>query len=33
MDRVFTPYKSEEWERYCATLTEWDLKTSIDGLP
>jgi len=27
MDRVFTHDKSEEWERYCAALTEWDLKT------
>ena len=33
MYRVFMHYKSDEWERFCATVTEWDLKTCIGCLP
>ena len=24
MYRVFMHYKRDEWERYCATVTDWD---------
>jgi glutamine synthetase len=33
MYRVFTHYKRDEWEKYNATVTEWDLKTYWDCLP
>ncbi len=33
MYRVFTHYKRDEWERYNATVTEWDLQTYWDCLP
>ncbi len=33
MYRVFTHYKRDEWERYLATVTEWDLDTYLDCLP
>ena len=29
MYRVFMHYKRDEWERYCATVTDWD----SDGVP
>ena len=29
MYRVFMHYKRDEWERYCATVTDWD----VDGVP
>jgi glutamine synthetase len=31
--RVYTHYKNDEWERFLATVTEWDLKTYLDCLP
>lgn len=33
MYRVFEHYKRDEWERYCATVTEWDVKEYLDILP
>ena len=33
MYRVFMHYKTDEWERYCATVTDWDLKEYLDVLP
>ncbi len=33
MYRVFTHYKRDEWERYNATVTEWDLESYWDCLP
>ena len=33
MYRVFTHYKRDEWERFLATVTEWDLETYWDCLP
>ena len=33
MYRVFTHYKRDEWERFNATVTEWDLQTYWDCLP
>ena len=33
MLRVFNHYKHDEWERFMATTTEWDLRTYLDYLP
>jgi len=33
MYRVFTHYKNDEWEKFMATVTEWDLKQYWDYLP
>ena len=33
MYRVFTHYKRDEWERFLASVTEWDVKTYLDCLP
>jgi glutamine synthetase len=33
MYRVFKHYKTDEWERYMATVTHWDLETYWDCLP
>ncbi|SFN08475.1 L-glutamine synthetase [Pseudonocardia ammonioxydans] len=33
MYRVFEHYKRDEWERFCATVTEWDIKEYLDILP
>jgi glutamine synthetase len=33
MLRVFNHYKQDEWERFMATTTEWDLRTYLDYLP
>ena len=33
MYRVFTHYKRDEWEKFMATVTEWDLKQYWDYLP
>ncbi len=33
MYRCFMHYKRDEWERFNATLTEWDIDTYIDCLP
>ena len=33
MYRVFHHYKTDEWERFNHTVTDWDLETYIDCLP
>ncbi len=33
MYRIFQVYKTDEWERLNATITEWDIDTYIDCLP
>ena len=33
MYRVFMHYKRDEWERYCATVTDWDVAEYLDVLP
>jgi glutamine synthetase len=33
MYRVFTHYKRDEWEKFMATVTEWDLRQYWDYLP
>jgi glutamine synthetase len=33
MYRVFSHYKRDEWERYCAQVTDWDVKEYLDVLP
>ena len=33
MYRVFEHYKRDEWARYNATVTEWDIETYLDCLP
>ena len=33
MWRVFRHYKRDEWERYCAEVTDWDVKEYLDVLP
>jgi len=33
MYRVFMHYKEDEWAKFLATVTEWDLRTYIDCLP
>ena len=33
MLRVFNHYKNDEWERFMATVSEWDLRTYLDYLP
>jgi glutamine synthetase len=33
MYRVFMHYKRDEWERFNATVTEWDVDTYLDCLP
>ena len=33
MLKVFTEYKRDEWERFLATPTQWDLDTYLDCLP
>ncbi len=33
MYRVFTHYKGDEWEKFNAAVTEWDLQTYWDCLP
>ncbi len=33
MHRVFTHYKNDEWERYCAEVSDWDVKEYLDVLP
>lgn len=33
MYRVFTHYKRDEWNRFCATVTEWDIQEYLDILP
>ncbi len=31
--RVWMHYKRDEWERYCATVSDWDVKEYLDVLP
>ena len=33
MYTVFMHYKRDEWERYCATVTDWDVNEYLDVLP
>ncbi|MEM7169307.1 MAG: glutamine synthetase family protein [Pseudomonadota bacterium] len=33
MYKVYTHYKRDEWEKYMATVTDWDLETYWDCLP
>lgn len=33
MYRVFRHYKSDEWERFCATVTDWDVEEYLEILP
>ncbi|WP_119462408.1 glutamine synthetase family protein [Rhodospirillaceae bacterium SYSU D60014] len=33
MYKVFTHYKRDEWEKYMATVTDWDVETYWDYLP
>ena len=33
MYRLFMEYKTDEWERYLATTTQWDVDTYLDCLP
>ena len=33
MYRVFMHYKRDEWERYCAQVSDWDVKEYLDVLP
>jgi glutamine synthetase len=33
MLRVFEHYKRDEWERYCAEVSDWDVKEYLDVLP
>ena len=33
MYRVFMHYKRDEWERYCATVTDLDVTEYLDVLP
>ena len=33
MYKVFHWYKNDEWERFMATTTEWDMETYLDCLP
>jgi glutamine synthetase len=33
MYRVFMHYKRDEWERFCAAVTDWDVEEYLDVLP
>jgi glutamine synthetase len=33
MERVFLHYKDDEWAKFMATVTQWDIETYIDCLP
>jgi len=33
MYRVFSHYKRDEWERYCAQVSDWDVQEYLDVLP
>ena len=33
MYKVFSEYKSDEWETFMATVTDWDTDTYMDCLP
>ena len=30
---VYMHYKRDEWEKFLATVTEWDIETYLDVLP
>jgi glutamine synthetase len=30
---VFHHYKTDEWERFCATVSDWDITEYLDVLP
>ena len=33
MYRVFMHYKRDEWDRFRATVSDWDIETYLDILP
>jgi glutamine synthetase len=33
MFKVFMHYKRDEWERFMATVTDWDTENYLDYLP
>ena len=33
MYRVFHHYKTDEWERFCAAVSDWDVNEYLDVLP
>ena len=33
MYKVFMHYKQDEWDRFRATVSEWDIDTYLDVLP
>jgi len=33
MYKVFMHYKQDEWDRFRATVSEWDIETYLDVLP
>ena len=33
MYKVFHWYKNDEWEKFMATVTDWDMETYLDCLP
>ncbi len=33
MERVFMHYKRDEWERFLATVSDWDVEEYLDILP
>ena len=33
MYRVFMHYKTDEWERFISTVSDWDVKEYLDVLP
>ena len=33
MYKVFMHYKHDEWDRFRATVSEWDIETYLDVLP
>jgi glutamine synthetase len=33
MERVFVEYKRDEWDKFLATVTQWDMDTYLDCLP
>ena len=33
MYKVFIHYKRDEWDRFCATVSDWDIEEYLDVLP
>jgi glutamine synthetase len=33
MYKVFMHYKQDEWDRFRATVSDWDIETYLDVLP